>query len=118
MNSYLIGFRDKVKFLLLNTDKTSLICKDSDIMSSGIILIKKLSQEYLRFIQPHNDKLKTDVDEILTTSNRKSLYMSTDSPVSRLLSRNHNGARSQFSDTKSHFFFVFLLDLQRFSHCY
>lgn len=32
-------------------------------MSSVINLIKKFSQEYLRFIQPNSDRLKSDADE-------------------------------------------------------
>lgn len=61
MNSYWIGFGKKIKFL--NIDKNTFICKDSDIMSSVINLIKKFSQEYLRFIQPNSDGLKSDADE-------------------------------------------------------
>lgn len=61
MNSYWIGFEEKIKFL--NIDKNTFICKDSGIMSSVINLIKKFSQEYLRFIQPNSDRLKSDADE-------------------------------------------------------
>lgn len=46
MNSYQIAFGEKLKFL--NIDKNTFICKDSDIMSSVINLIKKFSQEYIR----------------------------------------------------------------------